>query len=571
MKVLTWFRQFKNRIAQQGVSNNQLIVMTCLYLALICNIPFLHLTFNAVVALPEYSLGFLASVPVLLFCLMVIINSVLGMSFLLKPILVISVVMSSLLFYATFTYGIVFDKNMIQNGLETDLAEALTYFNAYALAFIFVAGILPAYLIVKVKLIKQVPVREFFSRAKLVALHSILIGLIAAVYFANYAAVGRNNDHLLSYITPYKFVDASIHYADRHYFSPPLPFTLLDTMPFIQSASNTPKVTVLVIGETARAQSFSLNGYAQKTNQYTEQYGVVSFSNMWSCGTATAVSLPCMFSRLDRNNYDNRHANAQQNLLDLASIAGMDVLWIDNNNGSCKGVCARVNAIDISTDPANPLCDGEYCLDEALLAPLQDKLEHLSAKNTLIVLHMMGSHGPTYYKRYPSDKRHFLPDCQRSDIQHCSQQAVINTYDNTIAYTDFVLSEIITRLDELSSNKQFETAMLYVSDHGESLGEKGVYLHGLPYAFAPEEQTHVPMLFWQPDVANIQTSNCYQSASKEAISHDNLFDIVLGITSISSDQYQLQRDKLAPCRQGDEALASMSPINAAIGSIDAGN
>jgi len=169
---------------------------------------------------------------------------------------------------------------------------------------------------------------------------------------------------------------------------------------------------------------------------------------------------------------------------------------------------------------------------------------------------MMGSHGPTYYKRYPKDKRHFLPDCQRSDIQHCSENEIINTYDNTIAYTDFVLSEIIGKLENLESTSSVQTSMLYISDHGESLGEKGVYLHGLPYMFAPREQTHVPMLYWQNQIANEQSLECINSVSSTTISHDNLFDIVLGISSVKSSQYNEQRDVLADCRTVNAMLAT---------------
>jgi lipid A ethanolaminephosphotransferase len=545
-----------NRVREYNFTTNQLIVFTSIYIVLICNLPFLLRATSAITQTSDYSLIFLLSVPVLLHSVCNIFNGLLGIGRALKPLLIFTLLLSSVLLYGTGSYGIVFDYSMIQNGIETDSAEALSYINIYAILFVIIVGCVPALCIFYAKTKSQSLLQSLKTRFALLTLNSIIVILIASCFYANYASVGRNNRELLGYITPFKFIDASVKYANRHYFSTALPFTILDSEPLLTNQHNNSNVTVLVVGETARAQSFSLNGYSHDTNRYTKKSRVVSFSEVSSCGTATAVSLPCMFSRLDRKTYDNRTANAQQNLLDIAKAAGIDVLWIDNNNGSCKGVCTRVNSINIDTSKSNPLCDGEYCLDEALLLPLQDKLNNLTAKNTLIVLHMMGSHGPTYYKRYPQDKKLFLPDCHRSDIQHCGEQQVINTYDNTIAYTDFVLSKIIGRLEKLESGSSVNTSMLYISDHGESLGENGVYLHGLPYAFAPEEQTRVPMLFWQNRRLASHTDDCLASVSREAISHDNLFDIILGVTSVSSSQYIESRDILAKCRLGDDMLAS---------------
>jgi lipid A ethanolaminephosphotransferase len=444
---------------------------------------------------------------------------------------------------------------MIQNGFETDSAEALSYINVYALLFIVVTGVVPAALIYFAKVRQQSVMKGLVTRLGLIAVNVGIVFLTASYFFADYAAVGRNNSHLVGYITPYKFVDASIKYAKRNYFLPALPFVILDDSPTLISKNTAKQVTIIVVGETARAQNFSLNGYKNNTNRFTEPSDIISFTQVSSCGSATAVSLPCMFSRLNRTDYNNREAKAQQNVLDIAQTAGIDVLWIDNNNGSCKGVCERVNTIEIDPSKANQFCDGQYCLDEVLLAPMQDKLDKLTSNHTLILLHIMGSHGPTYYKRYPKDKRLFLPDCQRSDIQHCSQQEIVNTYDNTIAYTDFLLSEIIQRLETLESVSKVQTSMLYISDHGESLGEKGVYLHGMPYAFAPREQTHIPMLYWRSADNNKESLQCVQSMANETLTHDNFFDVVLGITSVASKLYNENNDVLALCRSNSLMLA----------------
>ena len=546
-KIIAYFKNLT-------LTTNQLLFFTCCYIALILNLPFLVKTAGVITALDNYNLLFLMSLPIFLLSLSIIIQGIFSFRWLTKPLLITTVMISSLIFYGTITYGIVFDYGMVQNTVETDSAEALSYVNLYAILFFLIFGVISSLIIYTIKLTYKPFFTELLSRVKMITLSFGAAFLIASVFYSNYASVGRNNKELLGYVTPYKLLDASYKFVRNQYFYPPLQFKVLDTAPRIVRDNNRRHVTVMVLGETARAQSFSLNGYVKPTNQYTEKQGVISFSQMSSCGTATAVSVPCMFSRLNKNNYDKRIATAQQNAIDLIHLAGADVLWISNNNGSCKGVCTRVKTEQIEPDKSNPLCDGEYCYDEALLAPLKNKLKTLSNDNTLIVLHMIGSHGPTYFKRYPKEKSVFTPDCQRSDIQNCSQEQLINTYDNTIAYTDLVLSKIINELSGLDKKDDIETSLLYISDHGESLGENGVYLHGLPYAFAPEEQTHVPMIYWSDKIQTDFNSQCLNTLAKSPISHDNVFDTLLSIMSVKTSAYRIESDPFIDCKS-QQAIA----------------
>lgn len=204
--------------------------------------------------------------------------------------------------------------------------------------------------------------------------------------------------------------------------------------------------------------------------------------------------------------------------------------------------------IDLKSDPK--LCSGQYCFDQVLLNKLDKILAVAPSQDTVIFLHIIGSHGPTYYLRYPPEHRKFIPDCPRSDIQNCSQEELINTYDNTILYTDFILSEVVNKLK--GKQDMFDTAMLYLSDHGESLGEKGMYLHGAPYSIAPKEQTSVPMLAWVSNdfsQDNQLNMTCVaQRAEQGGFSHDNLFDSLLGLMNVKTTVYQSQLDIFAPCR-----------------------
>ncbi|QFU24162.1 phosphoethanolamine--lipid A transferase [Shewanella eurypsychrophilus] len=535
-----------NYFSKYPLSTNQLIMLVALYFTLVFNFPFLQEVTSTVLALENYNLLFLATVPVLAFNLCTLLFCFFSARPILKPSLICLTLISSLVFYAKVSYGVIFDYGMIQNSAETHTAEALSYLNWHVTAFFVFTGVLPAAFILLVKIKHYPRLMSLLSRIKLIAISIASIIIIAAIFYPNYASVGRNHRQLQKSSIPFQYLVDSIKYTRDQYFTEPRSFNTLDSAPrLITSDGAQKKVIVMVIGETARAQNFAYNGYDKPTNKATEKYGLISFEKMFSCGTATAVSVPCMFSSLTRSNFDKIDAENEQNLLDLVSLAGVDVLWVDNNG--CKGVCKRVPTINIDVKSNNPLCDGDYCFDEVLIEPLQNKLAALSAPTTLIVLHMIGSHGPTYFRRYPSETRPFKDDCQRSDIQNCSPETLLNTYDNTIAYTDLVLSKIIESLNTLPEDVQ--PSMLYVSDHGESLGESGAYLHGFPYAFAPDEQKHIPLLAWFPEQRSpyIDTTCLQRHAKRDTFSHDNIFHSMLGILNVDSTQYDRELDLFASC------------------------
>ena len=525
-------------------SANAFVVMIACYYCLVINIPFIQGSFSAITSLASFSWLFLLSVPLLLLCLLIIFFSIVSVRWLLKPINYFLLIISSAVFYGSLNYGVVFDYSMIQNTFETDSSEALSYLNPQLIGFLLLFCALPVFILSKVKIHFTRPHQEAISRIKLIVACCSLIALVVVNFYADYAATGRNNRILKKEIIPFQYLSSSYKYMRDQLLYTNMEFKNIDATPTL-IAPNTTSVTVMVVGETARAKNFAYQGYKRNTNPYTQKYNVTYFKNVASCGTATAVSVPCMFSLQTQNNFDRLAADNQQNLIDLAQQAGSGVLWVDNNSG-CKNVCTRVVNIDIPTTPS-ALCDGKYCFDEALLAPLKRKLANLSQANTVIVLHMMGSHGPTYFKRYPDKFKQFTPTCDRSDIQNCSLDELVNTYDNTIAYSDFVNALVIEQLEALPNNidKQF----LYVSDHGESLGEAGAYLHGFPYSFAPSTQTHVPLYIWADEHNQRITNTCLANLDTTAArSHNNIFHTLLNLIGIKSKTYQASLDLLASCQ-----------------------
>ena len=301
------------------------------------------------------------------------------------------------------------------------------------------------------------------------------------------------------------------------------------------------ELVIMVVGETVRADHWSLNGYARETTPLLKREQVVNFPDFWSCDTSTATSVPCMFSRLGRAGFDVNRTKAEDNALDILQRAGVSVLWRDNNSSS-KGVADRVAYEDFKTREKNPVCDEVECRDEGMLHGLQEYVDAQTG-DVLIVLHQMGNHGPAYYKRYPKSFERFTPVCQTNDLGSCSAEEINNAYDNAVVYTDHVLSKVIELLKK--NDSRFETAMLYVSDHGESLGEYGVYLHGMPYALAPEAQRHVPAIIWLGErIKHDIKIETVEERRKRRWSHDNIFATMLGLFEISSTEYDPQKDLL---------------------------
>ncbi|MEY4754981.1 MAG: hypothetical protein RJA44_2656, partial [Pseudomonadota bacterium] len=323
------------------------------------------------------------------------------------------------------------------------------------------------------------------------------------------------------------------------------------------AAGQRPPLLLLVLGETARAANFSLYGYARPTNPELSKLPVLAFSDVSSCGTNTAASLPCMFSLLGREAYLAQE-RPQENVLDLLQRAGLAVLWLDNQSG-CKGQCDRVASASAHTPapgaaplPAG-LCHGEECFDAVLLHGLDERIAALPAerraRGVVLVMHQMGSHGPAYYDRSPPDRKPFQPECNTSVLQDCEPQSLVNAYDNSIAYADHIVASAI---GWLRRQQQFDPLLMYLSDHGESLGENNLYLHGLPYSVAPREQKHVPLVVWWPALERQPADPlgaCLRQRLATPLSHDHLSHSLIGWLGVQTADYRRERDLFAPCRQ----------------------
>ena len=471
----------------------------------------------------------------------------------LKPTLVVLCMASSVVAYFMLQYGVLIDKGMLLNVAETDVREVRDLLSPQLFLTVLLLGVLPSWLILKVPLAHRPLRRELLGKAAAILASLGVLVLVALGDYQGLSSLLRNHHEVRLMVVPSNYLAAMVSFAKDRLAAPARPIAVLgaDARRAAAWAGHRRKsLTVLVVGESARAENFGVLGYGRDTTpRLAAEDGLIAYGNVTSCGTETAVSLPCMFSNMTRAGYDANRARQQEGLLDVIQRAGLRVTWRDNQSG-CKGTCDRV-AFESVRDARVPAYCGEgECHDEILLDGLQDYIDHLQ-DDAVLVLHQMGSHGPDYYKRYPKALARFGPVCASDALNACSRESIVNAYDNTIAYTDRVLGTLIDRLR--ANQDKLDVAMVYVSDHGESLGEYRLYLHGTPYMLAPPQQTHVAMLAWfSPSYAQDfgLDLQCLKRSRQAAYSHDNYFHSILGLLQIETAVRDPKLDMFAACRRG---------------------
>lgn len=455
--------------------------------------------------------------------------------------------------YFVNTLGVLITPDQIQNMLQTDLHEFQDLWSLRLMIWTLGMVILPLIFIWCLDIQSVSFGRKLTSKIFSSLFSIIVIVVLLFSFYVDYAAIFREHRELKSMLSPQNMITSTLSYYKHKVPKANLPLIRMgEDAHIIQTAGfkQKPKLMVVVIGETARAESFALNGYQRNTNPELKKMSVINFSRVSSCGTATAVSVPCMFSGMPRREYDEKLASHREGLLDIAQRAGYQVTWIDNNSG-CKGTCNRVHQYQIPEHLRKKWCEAKgECLDEILVDSLKDYLVHIDLKSNqpqLVVLHQMGSHGPAYFKRSKVPFQPFQPSCNTNAIQGCSKEELINSYDNSIVYTDHVLAQLIQTIQH---NQHYQTGFWYLSDHGESTGEHGLYLHGAPYAIAPTQQTHVPMFMWFSEAwqkNNTDQIKCLEAQVTQEKSQDNLFPTLLSMLDVKTQAIDPRNDMLDKC------------------------
>lgn len=497
-----------------------------------------------------------AGFAVAVFCLALAVLSAFALPYVIKPFLAFILILGAVTSYYMDRLGVIIDRDMIQNVMVTTFTESRHLITLGFVSHVVLTGVLPALALVCLRVKPQGILRAIATPVIGVV---VMLALTAGFLMADlksYAAVLRERKDLMSSFQPFAPLVGAIRYARMvsgtvHVEIQPIGADAHRGPSY--GTGRKPVLTVLVAGETARSQNFGLNGYQRDTTPMLAGRSVISFDSVSSCGTATAVSLPCMFSMFTRDAYSYKKGIAHENLLDVLAHAGMQVAWWDNNTGH-KGLAARIENRIFSDAADAELCASGECTDGIFLDALGAYADTIT-QDTVLVLHQIGSHGPTYYLRYPEAFERFKPACRTAEFKDCTSAQITNAYDNTIAYTDAVLARTI---DLLGAKPDLNTAMIYVSDHGESLGEGGLYLHGSPYFMAPAYQTTVPMILWMSQGFKMQfglDERCLADKARDALSHDNLFHSVLGMLDISTQVHDPALDIFATCRTGQQVAA----------------
>ena len=479
----------------------------------------------------EGNAGFLLSLALFHYSLLVLIMLIFSLLLPARIVASILIILTAVVGYFSDHMGVIIDADMIGTMFETNVAEATDLLNFGFIIHVVLAGLTPVLLMWLVPMQKSGTLNELRYKAQ------TAVAVIAAMVIS----VLPLGDHYASFLREHKPLRSYMHpTASILYFGQYIKHEIIASKnhPFVSLAGNLkrtdvyshPELIIMVVGETARADHFSLNGYKRKTNPKLElEKNLISYSNISSCGTLTAISVPCMFSHGGRENFDKGTAYYIENVLDLLQRSGVNVLWRDNNSDS-KGVADRVTYENFQSPKINHECDIE-CRDTGMLQGLQDYIDRQQG-DILIVLHSMGSHGPAYFKRYPREFERFTPACNTLELSQCSNAEIINAYDNTILYTDHFLSKAIELLKH--NTPKYETSMFYVSDHGESLGESGIYLHGMPYMIAPDAQIKVPIITWASSSSDIDIKRSIELRDVKN-SHDAVFNTLLTLFEIQSD------------------------------------
>lgn len=521
-----------------------LAVLAALYLLVFTNQTFwskAYGDFASRLALAAFAFGLLA-----LFCAFTITISA---KYIIKPLLIFMILSAAAASWFMDNFGTVIDVDMIRNAAQTTTSEAGHLVTPPFALHMFLLGIIPAALIAWVR----IEHRPFLAKVRwnlIAIIPLLLVALACGISSArSVAAATRLHKDLIMMLNPFLPVGSAVRYAmaseeDKTIVAAPLG---TDARVASEPASGKPRILVIVVGETGRAEDFSLGSYNRQTNPELAKQDITYFPETASCGTSTAVSVPCMFSNLTRHGYSHAAGLAHENLLDVFGHAGIGTEWWDNNTGS-KSVADRTRYHSYSDANDPNFCVDHECLDGGMLKDLDSWLSQVKGDNVL-VLHQLGSHGPAYYQRYPDDFRHFEPECRTGELGKCSRDEIVNSYDNTVLYTDHFLSSVIDLLKK--HQDRMAPAMVYMSDHGESLGEHGLYLHGAPYVVAPSQQTHVPFVLWQGNEVKAGIDQaCLARRAAQPASHDNLFDTALGLMSVKTGVYRPELDVLSGCRVG---------------------
>lgn len=430
-----------------------------------------------------------------------------------KILLVLFFLINAVAVYFINTYSVIIDESMIGNVLNTNYSESSSFFSIKLVLYVVFLGILPSIFIIKAKII-TVTVKKFLVSISLTLLFLLTLAFANA---SNWLWIDKNSKTLGGLAMPWSYaVNIPLFYI--HQFKKNEKEILL---PDATIKDDQKSVVILVIGESARSENFSLYGYPKNTNPLLSKIPNVSHFNATSDATYTTAGVK---SIVEHENTDELY----EILPNYLYRNNVDVIWRTTNWGEPPVHIKNYQ----NREDLMPNCKGDGCdYDGILLSGLKEQILASKKNKILIVLHTSTSHGPTYSKKYPAQFEIFKPVCNSVELGNCSHTELVNAYDNTIVYTDYLLANVIEDLKQL---QEYKSAMIFVSDHGESLGENNLYMHGLPRSIAPKQQYEIPFIVWTSD------NSARQMKPNKILTQNYVFHSVLNFLNIQSPIYKEQ-------------------------------
>lgn len=426
-----------------------------------------------------------------------------------KILIAITFILNSVSIYFINTYDVMLDDTMMSNVFNTNYAEATSYTSWAAILYLLFMGIVPCVLLFLIK-IKYGSWKKF---GKSVGISLLIVLVLAFANATNWTWIDRHAPVVGSLLLPWSYivntVRLKVHEAELNREEIKLPDATI--------ATDSKDVVVLVIGESARRDHFSLYGYNKNTNPLLSQVQGLKYYKADSYATYTTAGVKAI---LEHTPTDDLY----EPLPNYLYRSGVDVQWRSTNWGEPP---LHIEKMKFGSNVTNE-CQGENCnYDESLIYGLKEHILESGKNKVLIILHSSTSHGPSYNEKYPKEFEIFSPVCDNVELSKCTHNELLNAYDNTIIYTDYLLSKIISDLKELTD---WNSTMIFVSDHGESLGEKNLYMHGVPISMAPKEQYEIPFIVWSsnPDVR-------YKDYDK--VTQHHVFHSILKFLGIESPVY----------------------------------
>ena len=532
--------KFFKTIFSYSISYHWLILIVSAYIVVCLNHSF-HKTFDSVAL--QVGFGYLVWAKYIVhIAILALAFEILSLRLSVKYVVIFVLLLCSVCGFYMESLGVVLDEDIIQSVFETHTNEALDMISVGFIAYVLLFGIVPSVLVFFIK-IKRFSLKKA-SREKL-----FFVVVLAIMISGSYATMGKDIAFVFKTqkvlgdmpnpIAPIRSFVQYIQHSKEKNFTP-----MLVAEDAVLSVDSPKQIVLFVIGESARSANFSLNGYEKETNPYTKAFNVISFREFYSCGVITAIAVPCMLTHYTRETYTHRNLSLYvNNILDIAQSVGYDVWYLGNNGGKCVGGCDR-NIRNTLFYPTDSL-DGVMLKD---IAKIVEKAKQ-NNRNTFIVIHGYGSHGASYTSRYPKEFERFTPVCEQKELSKCTTKEISNAYDNSLLYTDWVLAQMIGMLQKDSTSKDsspMRSMLWYVSDHGESLGELGLYMHGgLGYTLAPKYQKHIPSIMWFSQSWG-EIPHLARKRVEQEFSQDYVFHTLLHILNVQTQDYDKNLDILQP-------------------------